>query len=55
VLVVLNLSPSALAHFEFMDDRITGNYRNIFNNLIIDLDRMKPLALQAWDYQVLEK
>ena len=55
VLVVLNLSSSPLAHFEFMDDRIVGDYRNIFNNLLIDLDRMKPLALQAWDYQVLEK
>jgi alpha-amylase len=55
VLVVLNLSAAALHHFEFMDDRIAGNYRNVFNNLIIDLDRMKPLALQAWDYQVLEK
>jgi len=55
VLVVLNLSASPLSHFEFMDDRIAGDYRNIFNNLIIDLDRMKPLALQAWDYQVLEK
>lgn len=55
VLVVLNLSSSPLSHFEFMDDRISGDYRNIFNNLIIDLDRMKPLALQAWDYQVLEK
>jgi alpha-amylase len=55
VLVVLNLSSSAITQFEFMDDRIAGNYRNIFNNLIIDLDRMKPLALQPWDYQVLEK
>lgn len=55
VLVVLNLSSLPVANFEFMDDRIAGDYRNIFNNLIIDLDRMKPLALQAWDYQVLER
>ena len=55
VLMALNFSSSPLAHFEFMDDRIKGSYRNIFNNLIIDMDRMKPLTLQAWDYQVLEK
>jgi alpha-amylase len=55
VLVVLNLSASPLPHFEFMDDRVAGDYRNIFNNLIIDIDRMKPLTLQAWDYQVLER
>ncbi|HEY0678966.1 MAG TPA: alpha-amylase family glycosyl hydrolase [Chitinophagaceae bacterium] len=55
VLVVLNLSASPIADFEFRDPRIYGSFRNIFNNLVIDLDRMKPLALQPWDYQVLEK
>ncbi|MGB8190725.1 MAG: alpha amylase C-terminal domain-containing protein, partial [Chitinophagaceae bacterium] len=55
VLVVLNLSGAQLDHFAFTDPRISGTYRNIFNNVPINVASVATQALHPWDYQVLEK
>jgi alpha-amylase len=55
VLVVLNLSPAIIMHFQFMDDRLAGEYRNVFNGQPIKITPGSPLILQPWDYQVLER
>lgn len=55
VLVVLNLSGEHLGHFQFTDPRISGHYRNIFNNIAIDLSSDRTHVLHPWDYQVLER
>lgn len=55
VLVVLNLSPAIIMHFEFMDERLSGEYRNVFNGKTVNIKPGSPLILQPWDYQVLER
>jgi glycosidase len=55
VLVVLNLSGTYIDTFQFSDERIRGGYRNIFNNISIDVSPGKNHVLQPWDYQVLER
>lgn len=55
VLVVLNLSGSHIDTFQFADERIRGGYRNIFNNISIDVTPGRNHVLHPWDYQVLER
>ncbi|MGH2553499.1 MAG: alpha amylase C-terminal domain-containing protein, partial [Chitinophagaceae bacterium] len=55
VLVVLNLSPESDIHFDIMDEKISGVYKNIFSGASNDFTKEKSFEMQAWEYLVYEK
>ena len=55
VLVVLNLSERNNIRISITDDRVGGEYKNIFDGMGYDLDREKYLDTAAWGYAVLYK
>ncbi len=55
VLVILNLSKVSNLNFKITDERITGEYQEVFTNKLWDLSTNKNLQLKAWDWLVLVK
>lgn len=54
VVVFLNLSYNDV-HPIINDERLHGNFRNIFDHSITNFDNQKSLYLKAWDYMVYER
>ena len=54
VLVLLNFSP-VTARLELLDNRITGNFSELFTQASIDLTKQKIITLPAWGYMVAVK
>lgn len=55
VLVVLNLSAANDLHFEITDDRVKGNFSNVFSGAANDFTAEKSFEMQAWEYLVYKK
>jgi glycosidase len=55
VLVVLNLTPENDLHFDIMDNRVTGTFRNAFSEAANDFTAEKSFEMQAWEYLVYVK
>jgi len=55
VLVVLNLSAQKDLHFEIMDEKVRGVYKNAFSGAANDFTTEKSFEMQAWEYLVYEK
>ncbi len=55
VLVVLNLSAQKDLHFEILDEKVKGIYKNIFSGAANDFTNEKAFEMQAWEYLVYEK
>ena len=53
VLVILNLSEKNNIRVDITDDRVGGEYKNIFDELEYNFDREKHLYMAAWGYAVL--
>jgi hypothetical protein len=54
VLTFLNLTSEDGLAFKISDDRISGNYKNVFTTELEDLTGTN-LVINAWDYFVYEK
>ena len=55
VFVILNLSANDDLNFEIKDEIVSGIYRNIFSEEVIDLTGIKNLNMKAWTWLVYEK
>ncbi len=55
ILVVLNLSPRKDLHFEIIDDKVSGLFKNSFSAAANDFTTEKSFEMQAWEYLVYEK
>lgn len=55
VLVILNFSKVSNLNFEIKDEKVTGEYQDVFTGKSRDLSSKKNLELNAWDWLVLEK
>ncbi len=55
VLVVLNLSGQDHLHFDILDDKVTGSFKNVFSGASNDFTREKSFEMQAWEYLLYEK
>jgi glycosidase len=55
VLVVLNWSSEKDLHFEILDERVKGIYRNVFSNAANDFTSAKYFEMQPWEYLIYEK
>lgn len=55
VLVVLNLSDKGSLSFEFADEYVKGDFRDVFSGEKKDFSKDKNLVMQAWQYLVYEK
>ena len=55
VLVVLNLSEQKDLHFEILDEKVKGIYKNIFSGAANDFTSEKAFEMQAWEYLVYQK
>lgn len=55
VLVVLNWSSEKDLHFEILDDRVKGIYRNVFSNAANDFTSSKYFEMQPWESLVYER
>lgn len=55
VLVVLNLSDKGSISFEFADEYVKGDFRDVFSGEKKDFSKDKNLVMQAWQYLVYEK
>lgn len=55
VLIVLNLSGNNDLHFEIMDDKVTGVYKNVFSGAANDFTTEKYFEMQGWEFLVYEK
>jgi glycosidase len=54
VLVLLNLSSRPIG-VEIQDEKVKGNFTNVFSGTRTDLDNTREQTLGAWDYRVFEK
>jgi glycosidase len=52
VLVVLNLSSQADLHFEIVDPRLSGRYRNLYSGATNDFRSDKSFEMQPWEYLI---
>jgi glycosidase len=52
VLVVLNLSTQADLHFEIVDPRLSGRYRNLYSGATNDFRSDKSFEMQPWEYLI---
>lgn len=55
VLVVLNLSDQSLQKVGLDNERVAGQFNNVFSQAIHDFDGSSYLAMQPWEYLVFEK
>lgn len=55
VLVILNLSANEDLHFQITDEMVSGVYRDIFSEEVVDLTTARALKINAWNYLVFEK
>lgn len=55
VLVILNLSSENKLKFHIEDERLTGNFRNVFLGAANDFTTAKDFEMQAWEFLVYEK
>ena len=55
VLVVLNLSAAADLHFDLLDNRVMGTYRNAFSGAANDFSATHGFEMQPWEFLVYEK
>lgn len=55
VLVVLNLSSQADLHFDLLDNRVMGTYRNAFSGAANDFTATRSFEMQPWEFLVYEK
>jgi glycosidase len=55
VLVVLNWSGEKDFHFEILDERVKGIYRNVFSKAANDFTTAKYFEMQPWEFLVYEK
>jgi glycosidase len=55
VLVVLNLSAQADLHFDLLDNRVMGTYRNAFSGAANDFTATRSFEMQPWEFLVYEK
>jgi alpha-amylase len=55
VLVVLNLSSQNQLRFDITDEKLTGNFKNVFSGAANDFTTAKSFEMQAWEYLVYEK
>src|SRR5205085_1650504 len=54
ILVALNLSADPVS-FNITDDKISGDYKNVFSGETSFINKENALFLSAWDYKVFEK
>ena len=52
VLVVLNLSSQADLHFEIVDPRLSGRYRNLYSGASNDFRSDKSFEMQPWEHLI---
>jgi hypothetical protein len=52
VLVVLNLSTQADLHFEIVDPRLSGRYRNLYSGASNDFRSDKSFEMQPWEHLI---
>lgn len=55
VLVVLNLSSQNQLRFDITDEKLTGNFKNVFSAAGNDFTTAKSFEMQPWEYLVYEK
>ena len=55
VLVLLNLSSQNNLHFDVIDERLTGTFKNVFSGAANDFTVEKGFEMQPWEYLVYEK
>jgi len=55
VLVVLNLSKQNNLHFEILDEKVSGIFKNAFSGAANDFTKEKSFEMQGWEYLVYEK
>ena len=55
VLVVLNLSAAADLHFDLLDNRVMGTYRNALSGAANDFSATRGFEMQPWEFLVYEK
>jgi alpha-amylase len=55
ILVVLNLSGNNDLHFEIMEDKVSGVYKNVFSGAANDFTSEKYFEMQGWEFLVYEK
>ncbi|MBC7873289.1 MAG: 1,4-alpha-glucan branching protein [Ferruginibacter sp.] len=55
VLVVLNFSAQKDLHFEIVDEKVTGIFKNVFSGAANDFTTEKSFEMQPWEYLVYEK
>jgi hypothetical protein len=51
VLVFLNFSPKQV-RLELLDNRITGNFKELFTSEPVDFDKKRVIVLPAWGFLV---
>jgi len=51
VLVLLNFSPTPV-RLELLDNRITGNFKELFSQEPVDFDRHRVITLPGWGFMV---
>jgi hypothetical protein len=52
---VLNLSTQKDLHFEIIDEKVTGIFKNAFSGAANDFTKEKSFEMQGWEYLVYEK
>ncbi|MEQ1677094.1 MAG: alpha-amylase family glycosyl hydrolase [Chitinophagaceae bacterium] len=55
VLVILNMSPQKDLHFDIIDEKVTGHFKNVFSGAAKDFTKEKNLEMQDWEFLVYEK
>jgi hypothetical protein len=51
----LNLSERNDLRIDFTDDRVTGEYKSLFDGIEFDFNSEKYFKMSAWGYTVLYK